>query len=190
MVGVVDLEHAILPGRGRPGDLVLLAGAEGTHLGASSLLLEILGRTAGRPPEVDLQAERRLGDAVRELAGADLVRSAHDLSDGGLSVAAAELLFAHPAGIGLDLELPSGADPVKTLFGEDGARILLVVAPEREAVVTRRLSDHGLPVRIAGRLTGTPVFRVPGLGERPRPDLEALWEGTIPRSMQRTESSR
>ncbi|HWC06958.1 MAG TPA: phosphoribosylformylglycinamidine synthase subunit PurL [Gemmatimonadota bacterium] len=190
MVGVVDLEHAILPGRGGPGDLVLLAGAEGTHLGASSLLREILGRTAGLPPEVDLQAERRLGDAVRELAGADLVRSAHDLSDGGLSVAAAELLFAHPAGIGLDLELPSGADPVKTLFGEDGARILLVVAPEREAVVTRRLSDHGLPVRIAGRLTGTPVFRVPGLGERPRPDLEALWEGTIPRIMQRTESSR
>ncbi|MGH7542631.1 MAG: AIR synthase related protein, partial [Gemmatimonadota bacterium] len=190
MVGVVDLEHAILPGRGRPGDLVLLAGGEGSHLGATSLLEEVVGRTGGQPPAVDLDAERRLGDAVRELAEGDLVRSAHDISDGGLAVAAAELLFAHPPETGLDLELPAGADPVKALFGEDAARILLVIAPEDEVDATRRLSAHRLPVRVAARLTAAPVFRILGLGDRARPDLEALWEGTIPRIMQRTESSR
>ena len=79
---------------------------------------------------------------------------------------------------------------MSALFGEDGARILLVIAPENQDEAIPRLSDHALPVRVAGRLTGTPLFRILGLGERPRPDLEALWEGTIPRIMQRTESSR
>ncbi|HET6342356.1 MAG TPA: AIR synthase-related protein, partial [Gemmatimonadota bacterium] len=111
-------------------------------------------------------------------------------SDGGLAVAAAELLFGHPAEAGLDLELPAGVDPREVLFGEDAARILLVIAPEDEAGVLRRLSGHRLPVRVAGRLTGTPAFHIVGLGHRARPDLEALWEGTIPSVMQRTESSR
>ena len=190
MVGVVDLDRAILPGRGRPGDLAILVGGEGSHLGATSLLKEVVGVTAGRAPAVDLDAERRLGEAVRELAGAGLVRSAHDLSDGGLGVAAAELLFGHPPRTGLDLELPDGVDPLKALFAEDAARILLVVAREDRVETTRRLSDHGLPVRVAGRLTGTPVLRIVGLGHRRRPDLESLWEGAIPRIMQRAESSR
>ena len=190
MVGVVDLARTILPGRGRPGDLAVLVGGEGSHLGATSLLKEVLGLTAGRAPAVDLDAERRLGEAVRELAGAGLVRSAHDLSDGGLGVAAAELLFGHPRETGLDLELPAGVDPVKVLFAEDAGRILLVIAAENEADVSGRLSDHGLPVRVAGRLTGTPVLRIAALGHRRRLDLEALWQGTIPRIMQRTESSR
>jgi phosphoribosylformylglycinamidine synthase len=190
MVGLVDLDRTVLPGRGRPGDLALLIGGEGSHLGASSLLKEVLGRTAGRAPAVDLDAERRLGDAVRELAGAGRVRSAHDLSDGGLGVAAAELLFGHPTETGLDLELPAGVDPLEALFGEDPARILLVIAPEDEADASRCLSDRGLRVRVAGWLTATPVFRIVGLGHRARPDLEALWEGTIPRIMQRAESSR
>jgi hypothetical protein len=79
---------------------------------------------------------------------------------------------------------------LEVLFGEDAARILLVTAPEDEAGVSRRLSGHHLPVRVAGRLTSAPAFRIEGLGHRARPDLEALWEGTIPRIMQRTESSR
>ncbi|HET9581591.1 MAG TPA: phosphoribosylformylglycinamidine synthase subunit PurL [Gemmatimonadota bacterium] len=190
MVGLVDLDRAILPGRGRPGDLVLLVGGEGSHLGASSLFEEVLGRTAGRAPAVDLDAERRLGDAVRQLSAAALVRSAHDLSDGGLGIAALELLFGHPAGTGLDLELPSGAAPVPGLFGEDAGRMLLVIDPAHEGEVLRRISEHGLPARRTGRLTGSPVFRIVGLGDRPRPDLQTLWEGTIPRIMQLMESSR
>ena len=54
----------------------------------------------------------------------------------------------------------------------------------------RMAAGYGLPVRVAGRLTGTPVFRILGLDEVARPDLQALWEGTIPRIMSRTESSR
>ncbi len=190
MVGVVDLDRAILPGRGRAGDAVVLVGGEGSHLGASSLLQAILSMTAGRAPAVDLDAERRLGDAVRELAGAGLVLSARDISDGGLAVAAAELLFAHDGRTGIDLELATGRDPLAALFGEDAARMLLVVAREHLDEAGRRLSEHGLPHRAAGRLTGDPVYRIVGLGERARPDLETLYEGTIPRIMRHTEASR
>ncbi len=190
MVGVVDLDRVIRPGRGRPGDAVLLVGDEGSHLGASAFLHEVLDLTAGHAPEIDLAAEKRLGEAVRSLAGAELVRSAHDLSDGGLAVAAAELLLTHGSDMGIELELPTSADPLSALFGEDGARMLLVVSPEDVDSIGDRLSTHDLPHRVAARLTDDPVFRIVGLGERRRPDLETLYEGTIPRIMRHTEASR
>jgi phosphoribosylformylglycinamidine synthase len=151
------------------------------------VLLEL---TAGRAPGVDLAAERRLGEAVRALAGPGLIRSAHDISDGGLAVAAAELLFAHAPGIGIELELPADADPLTALFGEDAGRMLLVVTVDDVEEVVDRLAIHDLPHRVAGRLTDDPVFRIVGLGERPRPDLECLYEGTIPRIMRHAEASR
>jgi phosphoribosylformylglycinamidine synthase len=167
-----------------------MVGGEGAHLGASSLLSAVLRRTAGRAPTVRLEAERRLGEVVRELAIEGLVRSAHDISDGGLAVAAAELLFSHNPGTGMDLELAPGSDPLAALFGEDAARMLLVVAPDDVERVGERLSAHGLPHRRAARLTDDPVLRIVGVGGRKRQDLEALHEGTIPRIMQRMEASR
>jgi phosphoribosylformylglycinamidine (FGAM) synthase-like enzyme len=100
---------------------ILLVGENKGEIGQSIYLREIHGAEKGAPPEVDLQAERRNGDFVRGLIAGGAVSACHDVSDGGLLVALAEMAMA--SGIGATIELP--ADPA-LLFGEDQARYIIV----------------------------------------------------------------
>ena len=87
------------------GEIILLAGAPptwGTHLGQSVYLREILGREDGPPPPVDLAHEKRVGDFVRGLIREGKVTAVHDLSDGGLAVALAEMAIASGIGATID----------------------------------------------------------------------------------------
>ncbi|WP_156677862.1 phosphoribosylformylglycinamidine synthase subunit PurL [Sphingomonas profundi] len=107
-----------------PGETIALLGAPGGagHLGQSLWLREIHGREEGPPPPVDLAAERATGDAVRALIHGGSVSAVHDVSDGGLLVAIAEMALA--GGIGADLTLPLDAGAA---FGEDQGRYLVTL---------------------------------------------------------------
>ena len=87
----------------REGDSIILIGETKGHLGQSLYLREIEGREEGPPPPVDLAAEKRNGDFVRSLIEAGRVDTVHDVSDGGLLVAIAEM--AMPSGIGAKLAM-------------------------------------------------------------------------------------
>src|SRR5438045_9625683 len=106
------------------GDSVILIGDTSGHLGASLYLREIEGREAGPPPPVDLAAERCNGDFVRRMIRSGFVAACHDLSDGGLLVALAEMAMAGTRGLTLD-PLPTGLPLHAYLFGEDQTRYLL-----------------------------------------------------------------
>jgi len=111
----------------RPGlDLVLIGETRG-WLGQSLWLREVAGREAGRPPPVDLLAERRNGDFVRGQILGGQVRACHDVSDGGLLIALAEMALGGRTGAVL-LEAPAGVAPHAFWFGEDQARYVLAVA--------------------------------------------------------------
>lgn len=115
------------------GEAVVLVGAPaawGTHLGQSALLRELFGRNDGPPPPVDLAHERRAGDFVRGLIRDGVATACHDLSDGGLAVALAEMAMA--SGIGATVNQPDDTDPVATFFGEDQGRYLVTM--RRDAV--------------------------------------------------------
>ena len=140
MVGLVhDLAHVTGLAWGQAGDGVWLLGVplqesgdERLGLGASSYLEVVHGRLTGRPPLVDLALEGQVQGFLRRAIAAGLVRSAHDLSDGGLAVALAEACIA--SGLGAALELPAGeARADRLLFAEGGARVLVSVEPEQEA---------------------------------------------------------
>jgi phosphoribosylformylglycinamidine synthase len=110
------------------GEAIVLLGAPaewGTHLGQSIYLRDICGREDGAPPPVDLAAEKRNGSFVRSLIAAGKVSAVHDLSDGGLLVAIAEMALA--GGIGAPLDAPSG-EPAAAWFGEDQGRYLVTVS--------------------------------------------------------------
>ncbi|MFO8238157.1 MAG: phosphoribosylformylglycinamidine synthase subunit PurL [Prochlorococcaceae cyanobacterium] len=96
-------------------------------LAGSSYLEVIHGLVSGRPPRIDLALERRLQAFLRQAIAADLVASAHDLSDGGLAVAAAEACIGSDLGSDLVLPLPSGLRLDRLLFAEGGGRILVSV---------------------------------------------------------------
>jgi phosphoribosylformylglycinamidine synthase len=190
MVGLLEDVENRPRGGGTAGDALLLVGRDGGHLGAGSLLAEVLEAVAGRAPAVDLAAERRHADVVRELVRDGDAVFAQDLSDGGLAVAAAEICFGLPAGCGVDVHLPEGGGPHGPMFGEDGARYLLVVPDERRDAVRRRVESAGVPWREAGRVTGDGRIRFRGVGERPRGELEKRWRNAIEDRMESLEDER
>jgi len=119
------------------GDCLLLLGVSHGELGASLYLRECLGRRDGAPPPVDLAAERRVGDFVRGLIVGGATRTVHDLSDGGLVVAAAEMALA--SDVGLTLDATSRTHAHIFLFGEDQGRYL-VATREPERIIAMALA--------------------------------------------------
>jgi phosphoribosylformylglycinamidine synthase subunit PurL len=99
-----------------------------SEFGSSEYAKEVLGTVWGYPPELDLEKEAALQQAVIELIQQGLVDSAHDCSDGGLAVALTEKAFAK--GVGARVNLVSGELPAEfVLFGEDAGRILVSCGP-------------------------------------------------------------
>ncbi len=145
---------------------ILLIGETDGWLGQSVYLREICGREAGAPPPVDLAAERRHGEFVRSLIRDRVVSAVHDVSDGGLLVALAEMAMA--GRIGAVLEAIPGIPAHALWFGEDQARYV-VTAPDADEVA-RRAKAAMVPLRRIGATGG----RVLAFGdERPLP-IESL----------------
>jgi phosphoribosylformylglycinamidine synthase len=135
-------------------DLVLLGTTAG-WLGQSLWLREIAGREAGPPPPVDLLAERRHGDFVRACIAGGTVRASHDLSDGGLLVAIAEMAMAGGCGVQL-MAGPDSLAPHAFYFGEDQARYL--VAVEDAAALLVEAAAAGVPARKIGHSQGSELI--------------------------------
>jgi phosphoribosylformylglycinamidine synthase len=156
VVGLIeDARKALRRSFRRAGARVLLLGATRDDIGGSEYLKVAHGKIAGQPPRLDLDAEKRLHAFMAEAAAAELLESAHDLSDGGLAVALAECCFAgEEPGLGASVELPDlGLPPHVSLFSESPSR-MLVEARDTKAV--RALAErHGVPVAELGSVGGT-----------------------------------
>ncbi len=138
-VGLIpDIANMATVGFKREGDAILLVGDTMGWLGQSAYLREIEGREDGAPPPVDLDVERRNGDFVRELIQRGRVDTCHDVSEGGLLVAIAEMAMA--GGVGADLVPPETDALHAFLFGEDQGRYV-VAMPESDAAT---LHDEGI----------------------------------------------
>ena len=111
---------------------------------------DIAGREDGAPPPVDLDRERQTGDFIRREIGSGIITACHDISDGGLLVAAAEMALA--ANIGLTIISPGGALPDHAwAFGEDQARYLVTTDDDDFAQLAE---GAGVPVACIGRTGG------------------------------------
>jgi phosphoribosylformylglycinamidine synthase len=220
VVGMVGLVHDLAQVRGQAwraaGDAIWLLGvpletgeaAADPRLGlaGSSYLERLHGAVTGRPPEIDLALERAVQGFLRQAIADGLVASAHDLSDGGLAVAAAECCIATAAAVpgaarqalGASLELPAGSARLdRLLFAEGGARILVSVAADRAAAWQRALeaADAAAPgsapaqslgvVTAAGTAAAELVIRQAGhpLLQLPVAQLAESFEQAIPRRM-------
>jgi phosphoribosylformylglycinamidine synthase len=140
------------------GDAILLIGAGpeewGSHLGQSLYLREILGREDGPPPPVDLMAERRNGNFVRGQIRAGALTAVHDISDGGMAIAVAEMGFA--SGLGATIVRHPGRMDA-ALFGEDQARYVVTVAAGRDGVVLEAANAAGVPATRIGTVGGEAI---------------------------------
>ncbi len=181
---IEDVARLVRPDAARAGDRLVLLGESTGWLGASLYLREILGREDGAPPPVDLALERRNGELVARLLAAGAVRACHDLADGGLAVAVAELCLA--ANVGAVLEpAPADASEAGWLFGEDQGRWLLAVPPARLPELLAAATASGVLARPVGTLGGDALT----LGRHPPISLEELRsvrEGWLPAWMDGT----
>ncbi len=148
-VGLLPTLDHLIHGKPHTGDLAVLIGATGSHLGQSALLAEAFGIEAGDAPPVDLEAEKRHGDFIR--AQGKTLRCCTDLSDGGLALAAFEM--AESAGLGIDLE----SGDIAALFGEDQARYLVAIDPRVLHGLKGAGHSAGVPVTVVGRFGGDSV---------------------------------
>jgi phosphoribosylformylglycinamidine synthase len=132
-------------------EVILLIGETKGWLGQSLYLRDICGREEGAPPPVDLAAEKRAGDFVRGLIEQEIVSAVHDVSDGGLAIALAEMAMA--SGIGATLEAaPALAHGF--WFGEDQARYVITLPQSGARQVLARAEEAGVPARRIGTTGG------------------------------------
>jgi phosphoribosylformylglycinamidine synthase len=157
-------------------EVVLLLGETREELSGSEWAHVVHGHLGGRPPAVDLAAERRLAELLAEAVG--LVTSAHDLSDGGLAQALVE--SALQRGIGVTVSLDD--DAFLGLFAESAARCLVTVPAGDVARLTALAASHGVPLSELGR-TGGEVVAVDGQFEVPVDELRAAWSATLPAAL-------
>ncbi len=148
-VGLIAADEEPIIGEARDGHVALLIGETQGHLGQSALLAEAFNREDGDAPAVDLDAEKRNGEFIRENRA--LIKACTDLADGGLALAAFELAEAGQVGVQLD------AGDTATLFGEDQARYLVACNFDQAEALMLAAGQAGVPIASVGKFTGDSV---------------------------------
>jgi phosphoribosylformylglycinamidine synthase len=169
------------------GDVVVLLGDGAPSLGGSEYLWVLRREVRGVPPTVDLAGERGLAALLAAAAARGLLRSAHDLSDGGLAVALAESCLGR---LGSDVSLDGGR-PDLVLFGERGGTVLVSVAPADLVRLESLAAELRVPARAVGRVGGDRLrLLVPATGGWPATSialevgaLAAAHRGGLPRAL-------
>ncbi|RUV99394.1 MULTISPECIES: phosphoribosylformylglycinamidine synthase subunit PurL [unclassified Mesorhizobium] len=184
---IADWSKMARVGFAAEGQMIVLIGAPptwGSHLGQSVYMRDIHGRADGSPPPVDLEHEKRVGDHVRALIASGIVTAAHDVSDGGLAVALAEMAMA--SGIGAIIPGLTGTDPIPVWFGEDQGRYLLTLSIDPQSGEWDRIRAEQGKLGIFAPWIGTTGGDMLKLGEAravPVSELTAAHEGWFPRFM-------
>jgi phosphoribosylformylglycinamidine synthase subunit PurL len=177
---MADVAKMATVGFKRNVDVILLVGDTKGHLGQSVYLREIEGREDGAAPPVDLKAEKRNGDFVRLLIEHGGIDTVHDISDGGVAVALAEMCLAGK--FGANIRLPEGVDAIPFLFGEDQARYLVAFPSSMTMRVTETARNHGVPHVLIG-CTAPDKLLIESIGEIAVAALRKAHEEWFPKFM-------
>ncbi len=156
MVGIIDnVAKAVGNGLNDAGTSLFVVGQDSTcddgWLGCSLYARNIAHREGGAPPPVDIDGEVRNGSFIREQIAANQLVACHDISDGGLLVAVAEMVMAGDKG--LQIKMPSSATLHGWAFGEDQGRYIVAVTEATEFEAAAAVA--GVPVAYLGKVTDT-----------------------------------
>ena len=182
MLGLLDdYRLAVRPAVTVGGLAIYVAGTTRPELGGSEYAEAVLGKVSGRPPELDLEAERRLHALLIDGAQQDVFAATHDISDGGIGVTLAESALA--GGLGFRVEPPlDDMEPLAWLFSESASRAVLVARAGTEQRLEDLAATHQVPLMRIGT-TGGSKLRFDGLFEVDLRDAMVVYEGAIPKLM-------
>jgi phosphoribosylformylglycinamidine synthase len=190
MVGLIDDTRKIVTqGFKNEGDIIAILGEAKDDLSISEYAKTVLGYSteemivSGRVPVLDLDLEKRVQDTCLKLIDENLLKSAHDCSDGGLAVAIAESCFSSLGrkAVGAEIELKTdGLSPEALLFGESPSRIVIGFAPENLEKVKAAIDD--CPFEVIGKVTGEQLRIAIDTDEKISEkvsELEPLWKTAL-----------
>jgi len=187
VVGLVDdLDRRVDPGFKQEGDSVVLLGENGEELGGSEYLRVTFGLEKGRPPGIDLEREKAVQEVCIEAIASGLAESAHDLSEGGLAVCAAESCILGSAGIGCVLDLDDRIRPDALLFGETQSRIVLSTSKTRLPKLLSLAAKKGVTAKVIGVTGGKDLVIRQGGREIVRQSVQSLfeaWKNALPEAL-------
>ena len=184
MVGILDdIENRVPSFFQREGDLIFLLGESANELGGTAYLAVIHGLKKGLPPRLDLEKEAGLEKLLVQAAAHKILRSAHDLSEGGLAVALAESCFGTRGARLSNVEL-LGSDLRcdALLFGETQSRVLVSADPAKKDELIRLAHRQGVAVYQIGKVGGDRIV-IEDLVELTVEEAERIWKNAIPRRL-------
>lgn len=183
MLGIVeDVEkHTTTASFKKEGDVVYYIGAPRKGLGASEYLSWCHKITAGDAPELDLQFEKSLQDALLSSIQKGLITAAHDLSDGGLAIALAEMCIFGKIGASINLDAVGPPD-LHTLFSEAQSGVVITSNAGTENMILNHFIGADIPVYVLGHVHGN-TLNIAGVGSAEVGELTSIYEGAIPKAM-------
>jgi len=181
-----NVERHAAAGFRREGDVVLLIGGAPGWIGASAWLAVVEGREEGAPPPVDLAAERRNGEFILGLIETGVIDSVHDISDGGLAVALAEMAIRGRFGAIVESEAVRG-QPHAFFFGEDQGRYVVAAPGETAERLLTQAAHSGVPALRLGVTTGVSLA-LPLEAPIAISELRSAFESWLPHYMEGSQA--
>jgi phosphoribosylformylglycinamidine synthase len=185
MVGLLNnVERTITPWFKAGGDAVVLLGRTREELGGSEYLKTVHGIVKGTPPWIDLKLEQAVHNCCIEAIDREIVRSAHDISVGGLAVALAKCCVSGPEkALGVRIETREMIRADALLFSESQSRIIVSVAEKDVTQLQEIASRHSVPTQVIGSVGGTRLMIQPLL-QLPVDELRSIWSSGLTARLQ------
>jgi len=163
------------------GSTVLLLGTTRAELDGSAWADIAHDHLGGLPPTVDFAAEQALAEVLIGASERGLIRSAHDLADGGLAQTLVESMLRFGVGVSVALDdvTATGVDAFEALFSESGARAIVTLDPAQETAFAALCSEHGVPVLALGETTDDATLTVRGQFEIGLDELGPIWRSPL-----------
>lgn len=157
MVGLIeDLKSVTTSYFKEEGDLIYLLGGDNEEIGGSEYMKIIHNLVKGDCPRLDLQTEKRLQDVLANLIGIRSIKSAHDISEGGIVCALAECCVMNKSKmVGAIVNIPIGTREDFTFFSESQSRVIVSISPENQVLFEESVKSYGIPFTSLGRVSGS-----------------------------------
>jgi phosphoribosylformylglycinamidine synthase subunit PurL len=180
MVGLLPkVDRVITPWFKAAGDIVVLLGRTREELGGSEYLKFIHNSVKGTPPWIDLKLEQAIQNCCIEAIDSGILRSAHDISDGGLAVALAECCIGGPdKPLGVRTEIREMIRGDALLFSESQSRILVSMQEKDLSQLQEIASRHAVPLQVIGAVGG-PRFSIQPILQLPVDELQSIWSSAL-----------
>jgi phosphoribosylformylglycinamidine synthase subunit PurL len=180
MVGILPkVDRVITPWFKAAGDIVVLLGRTREELGGSEYLKFIHNLVRGTPPWIDLKLEQAIQNCCLEAIDKGILRSAHDISDGGLAVALAECCIGGPdKPLGVRTEIREMIRGDALLFSESQSRILVSMQEKDLGQLQEIASGHAVPLQVIGAVGGS-RFSIQPILQLPVDELQSIWSSAL-----------